>query len=177
MIKLKYKPISIDKIEADVKEKIKRLTNDDQLLRQIGDRMIQDIQFQARKGTNPVTGGRFIPLSPKWIKEREKIAQAQSVHPAFKSNRSNVTITGQLLDALKQRVVGRLLVIFFDGIHKPYEAKRVRDPGKGNRKIGKPLENSLLAQYVNEIRPFFSVREKLLPQLKSIVIRYIRRRL
>lgn len=177
MIKLKYSPLSIAKVEDDVKKKIRAITNDDKLLRQIGEVMIKDLQFQARKGTNPVTGGKFIPLSQKWIKEREKIAQAQAVHPAFKGNRSNVTITGQLLDALRQRILGRILVIFFDGKHQPYSAKRVKDPGKGNRKIGKPIDNSLLAEYVNQIRPFFIVREKLLPQLKSIVIRYIRRNL
>lgn len=177
MIKFNFKPLSIKVAEDDVRKKLKKLTQDEELLNQIGDRMIQDLKFQARKGTNPVTGGKFIPLSPKWIKERQKIAEAQSVHETFKANRSNVTITGQLLDALRRNVLGRKLIIFFDGIHKPYKAKRVRNTGQGNRTIGKPIKNSLLAEYVNQIRPFFIVREKLLPQLKSIVIRYIRRNL
>lgn len=177
MFKFKFKPLSIEQVESTTRQRLQALQSNKELLNKLGDAMIKDIQFTARRGVNPVTGGRFIPLSKKWIKERKQIAQATPTHEAFKENRSNITITGQLLDSLARSSVGKTLTVFFQGIHKPYKAKRIRNPGKGLRTIGKEIDNELLARYVNKIRPFFGVRDKLLPQLKSIVIRFIRRNL
>ena len=176
---LKFKGVSIDTAEEAIKTKLTKMIKSPELLDQLGDVMIKDIKFQARRGVNSITGGKFIPLSKKWIAEREKISQAQPVNEAFKANRSNVTLSGQLLDSLRRLSSNGILKIFFQGIHRPYRAKysEIRKKQASTREIGKPIENSKLAQYANEIRPFFYVREKLLPQLKSVVIRYIRRNL
>ncbi|HNC40322.1 MAG TPA: hypothetical protein PK522_00910 [Nitrosomonas sp.] len=165
--------------EEEFRNRLNKMIKDPVLLNELGDVMIKDIKFTARKGVNPITGGKFIPLSKKWIAEREKISQSTPVNDAFKPARSNVTLSGQLLDALRRSATNGILSIFFDGIHRPYRAKysEMRKKQATTRQIGKPIPNNELAQYVNEIRPFFYVREKLLPQLKTVVIRYIRRNL
>jgi hypothetical protein len=48
---------------------------------------------------------------------------------------------------------------------------------EGTYTVGKSISNDKLSGYVNQIRPFFKIRESLLPRLKNIVIRYIRRKL
>lgn len=106
---------------------------------------------------------------------RKYISQSTKTHPAFSVNRSNLTITGQLLDAMTRTIssTGRLTLKFIDSIHRPY---KIKTP-KGIRDIGKPIRNDELAEYVNAARPFFWVRDSLLPQLKKIVLKHIRRKL
>jgi hypothetical protein len=83
-----------------------------------------------------------------------------------------------------------------DGTHQPYRKKymesftRKTKGGKttvntgrsGFYKVGKEISNLKLAQYVSEAgRPFFGfserLKDKLLTQMKKVVIRYIRRNL
>ncbi len=206
-MEIKFKQFSIDNVQADLTKKMKDLIKSPALLSEIADVAIKDIKFQARKGVSTKTGTKFAPLSDAWVREREKIGEETRTNDAFAPKRSNITITGQLLDSMKKRIVGNGISIYFSGIHKPYKAKYlefftrrkakrnvrlgkikglqvshggieyVNTGKKGTRTIGKPIENSLLAQYVEETRPFFRIRESLIAQLKSVVIRYIRRKL
>jgi hypothetical protein len=172
---LKINQNTIDKAETEVKLKIQKAITSPALLSDIAEVAITDIKYQARRGVSTETDSKFKPLSSRWIKQRQKIAQSTAVHEAFQANRSNVTITGQLLDAMSKVLTKTGIAIVFKGIHKPYLAKRVRK--SGNRTIGKPIDNETLSEYVNEVRPFFKIRESLIPRLKNIVIRYIRRKL
>lgn len=181
---VKFNEATIDRAEASIKEKLKTTMKDPALLAEIGEVAIADIKFQARRGISTQGGsikggaqttGKFKALTPKWIKERQKIADATQTHEAFKANRSNITITGQLLDAMGKIFTRNGVAIIFGGIHYPYQARRVKNGG--TRRIGKPIENEKLAGYVEQVRPFFAIRESLLPRLKNIVIRFIRRKL
>jgi hypothetical protein len=207
-MKLKFNQSTIDAVQAQTTDNIKELIKSPAMWSEIGDVVIKDIKRVARTGKNPITGGSFIPLSKAWIKERGKIAESTALNDAFKQNRSNITITGQLLNAMAKRIIPKGIQIYFAGLHKPYLAnydqyfirkkkKRtvrmskklqgfqkshggieyVNTGREGKRTIGKIMQNDELAQYVGELRPFFYVRETLLPQLKTIVIRYIRRKL
>lgn len=172
---LKFNEKTIDKAQADIQDKLKNIVKSPALLSEIADVAIKDIQFQARRGIS-IDGSKFTKaLTPKWIRQREQISKATQTHETFKANRNNITITGQLLDAMSKMLSKSGIYILFKGIHRPYQAKRVRRDG--TRKIGKPIPNDQLAGYVNEVRPFFKIRDSLLPRLKNIVIRYIRRKL
>jgi hypothetical protein len=171
---LKFNEKTIDKAQADIQAKLKEIVKSPALLSEVADVAIKDIQFQARRGVT-ADGNKFKALSSRWIKERQKIAQASATHETFKANRSNITITGQLLDAMGKMLSKSGIYILFKGMHQPYQAKRVRRDGV--RTVGKRISNDKLSGYVNELRPFFKIRESLLPRLKNIVIRYIRRKL
>lgn len=205
---LKFNEKTIDKAQADIQAKLKEIVKSPELLNEIGDIAIKDIQFQARRGKNPITGGSFIPLSKKWIEKRQKISEVTDVHEAFKANRSNITLTGQLLNSLRKYYTGNKITLFFAGFHNPYKAKYleyftrkkkkrrinmgrtvkgfqtsaggisyVNTGREGTYTVGKRISNDKLSGYVNELRPFFKIRDSLLPRLKNIVIRYIRRKL
>lgn len=172
---LRFNQKTIDKAEASIREELRATLKRPALLSEVAEVAIKDIQFQARRGVSTQTQGRFKPLSAKWIKERQKISEATPVHETFKANRSNVTITGQLLDAMSKVLTKTGIAIVFKGLHQPYLANRVRKSGV--RTIGKKIPNETLAGYVEQVRPFFMIRDSLLPRLKNIVIRYIRRKL
>lgn len=177
-MKLKFNQATIDKIQAQTTLNINEMIKSPALLSELGDVVIKDIKRIARTGKNPITGGKFIPLSKGWIKRRGQLAETNQTDPTYKQNRSNITFTGQLLNSMGKRINKNILQIMFEGIHRRYNRSisLLKRSGKP-LKTPKQLTNEQLAQYVGELRPFFYVRETLLPQLKSVVIRYIRRKL
>jgi hypothetical protein len=207
-MKIKFNRDTISKAEGDIKNKLKKVLSEPQLLSEVAEVAINDIKFQARRGVSSKNGQRFKPLSKEWIEKRDRISQATDTHPAYSKNRSNITITGQLLDALRKSITGSKITLFFAGFHYPYKIKYlewfvrkkkkrrinlgktvkgfqtsaggisyVNTGNSGTYSVGKRISNDKLSGYVNEIRPFFYLRESLLPRLKSVVIRYIRRKL
>ncbi|MBL0233182.1 MAG: hypothetical protein IPQ08_05915 [Chitinophagaceae bacterium] len=208
-MKLSFKRISIDVAEKSIKEKVNSILNEPELMNSIGDAIIKDIRFQTRRGVSSINGERFKPTSKAWRNKREKIAEATSTNDAYSKNRSNLTLTGQLLDSLRKAVNGKSVKIFFAGVHMPYKQKYLEyfmrkkskrrinlgrtvegfqtsaggisyvNTGKtGTYTVGKAITNNKLAEYVEKGgRPFFGIRAKMIDQLKSIVIRYIRRKL
>lgn len=208
-MKFKFNKISIDNVEANIKTKVSKMLSEPALLNEVGDTVIRDIQYQTRRGVSAVTGERFKPTKKSWREKREKIAQATPTHETYGKNRSNLTLTGQLLDSLRKVISGKGIKIYFAGFHMPYrqkyleyftrkKKKRRTNLGKtlkgfqtsaggisyvntgnaGTYQVGKVISNEKLSKYVEENgRPFFGIRDKLLNQLKSIVIRYIRRKL
>lgn len=177
-MKLKLNQKSLDRLEADTKARLNRVLSNKEMLGEVGDMAIDMIRQNTRKGTSSVTDEKLAPLSKPWIQKRDRIASSQGTHPAYAKKRSNLTLTGQLLDSLKRSVAGRMVTIFFDGMHIPYRMQT----RKGISRVGKLIKNSKLAQYVAEQgRPFFgfskAFESKLLAQVKRVVIRYIRRNL
>lgn len=177
-MKLKLNRKSLDRIEADTKARLNRVLSNKEMLGEVGDMAIDMIRQNTRKGTSTVTDQKFAPLSKPWIKTRDRIASSQGTHPTYAKKRSNLTLSGQLLDSMKRSVVGRMVTIFFDGTHIPYRIQT----RNGISRVGKLIKNSRLAQYVAEQgRPFFgfskAFESKLLAQVKRVVIRYIRRNL
>lgn len=187
-ISVKLDNKSVARVEKSVRESFEKVINNQNLLKDIGTVVIKDIQFQTRKTRK----GELKSLSDEWIDERKKIAKATATHPAYSARRSNLTLTGQLLDSLKiiYSKAGEV-IIEATGIHRPYKASylkswyRIGQSGKrhlvkssntGMRTIGESIENKKLAEYVaDQGREFMKVREGLNRQLKNLVVAYIRR--
>lgn len=177
-MKIRFNPEMIKRAEDSIRDKLKKILQSEELLKQVSDAAIQDIKYQARRGIVTVDGkqtGRMSKLTPKWIKQRKKISESTTTHEAFSPARSNITLSGQLLDSLSARVVkGKAktsIELYFAGDHKPYSVKG----RNGIRRVGKQIKNSKLSEYVGMLRPFFSIHNRMIERLKTIVIRYIRR--
>lgn len=107
-----------------------------------------------------------------WVDIRGYISNSTTTHETFKANRSNLTLTGQLLDSLKHRVFGAgKLLLEFTGVHKPYKIRTA----KGQRQVGEAISNEELAEHVQQIRPFVGVRDAIKKRIKIIVLSYLRR--
>jgi hypothetical protein len=205
---------NLTKLMKKHKDKITRALTSSTLLKQVGDEMIKDIRYQTRRGLGGEDGDEresLKPLSKSWKESRKEIAsRGGQTHQAFSANRSNLTLSGQLLDSIS--IVdydGPTVTIGFKGVHVPYQIpylkyfvrkKNKRKTGVNNRTvkgfqssaggmsyvntnrsgmrtIGEPIANTKLAKYVQEKRPFFSLRPSFINRLKSLVIRHIRRNL
>lgn len=189
-IEIKFSQETIRRAENDIKADLNKIIKDPRLHAELSEAVIKDIKFQARRGVDGSTGKKFLPLSEEWIKRRKGIAKAMGAHPAYSPRRSNLTLTGELLDSLMLIATrGAKSVIGFVGLHSPYRSKYVEKftrmvNGKkqtvltgrsGVRQVSDPIENQKLAEYVQETRPFLSVRPTLIRQLKTIAVNFVRR--
>lgn len=171
---------SLKKCEQTVRDSFKKVIQSETLAKDLATTIITDVKFQTRKT-------KFKPLSEKWIKERKQISKATKVNEAFSPRRSNLTITGQLLDSLKLTSFNKGKYVFeFVGDHQPYKAPYVQQYKRGKtivntnrtglRTIGKAIKNEDLAKYVQEQgREFIKLRKSLIPRLRNLVVAYIRR--
>lgn len=189
-IKVRLDTKSVDQCQKDVIAVFNKVIANRTMMNEIGQTVVQDIAFQTRSGKSiPNQGEKFNPLSEAWIKERKQIIET---HETFSQKRSNLTVTGQLINSMKHVILGPgKIAIDFIGTHKPYVQKYVTSfrrktkagkritvqTGKtGTRKVGKPIPNQDLARYVAEGgRPFVGVREQVKQRINRIVLAYIRR--
>ena len=172
-------------------ETIKLALTREPLLKEIGETAIKDIQFQTRRGINGEDSSKLKPLTRDWVKRRGDLAKrGVPTHAAFSKGRSNLTITGQLLDSIKIKIIkGATVMIGFTGMHKgysiPYLSSFKRKTKDGTQLVnsnrsgmtnpGDEISNAELASHISKSRPFFSIRPEMINRFKSIVIRYIRR--
>ncbi len=176
---------------------VARILKDEGLKKQIADTVINDIKFQSRRGKSPVTGSSFKKLSDSWIKERTGIIKTEGKPPYVSRNRSNISLSGQLLDSLVSVPVNKSasaldIKIRFGGTHIPYKSAyqktwKVRNAfGRGQtltfvskrngiRTIGRRIRNEELADYVQEDRPFMAIRTQVQKRLRALVQAEVRR--
>jgi len=100
----------VEKVIKNIQETFKDVKQSKQLQRDMGNLIVKRIQTQARRG-KPMRGvgrsdGEFPDLSEFSIAARELLSFFNNFHPAFRKNRlkSNVTMTGNLVDAVSWKV-------------------------------------------------------------------------
>ncbi|MEM4359721.1 MAG: hypothetical protein QXT45_04275 [Candidatus Bilamarchaeaceae archaeon] len=129
-----------------------------------------DIVGQTRSGISVVTGRPFKPLKEGWIKIRQKIIANMGARPFVSASRSNLSLSGELLDSLDYNIEKTGLAFRakfkFVGTHKPYRYLGSR--GKMVT-IGGRISNDELAKILDRDRPFIGVR----PKLQEIIISHI----
>lgn len=87
------------KIEKQVKAALQDRTLIESLAKYVRDRIYQF----TKRGISLATEGKLKPLSPRYVKWRRKVQRGLSKvkpGPFFSAARSNLTLTGQMLDAL-----------------------------------------------------------------------------
>lgn len=188
---------SLKGVEDNVKQLFDKVISNRKLMSDIGQTIINDVKMQTRMGNSIPEGRRFDPLSSSsWIKQREAIFQAGGTHELFSLRRSNLTVSGQLLDSMRSEASKGSVRVYFAGLHQPYTAKykeswkrrahmrsghkvsahTVNSSRSGSRKIGSQLKNEDLAKYVADAgRPFFGVRDLLQKRINTMIIAAIRR--
>lgn len=79
---------------------------------------------EVRKGNQP-KGGNLKAINEPWISRREKLKQANAVHPDYRKGKSNLTFTGELLDKgfRSTTIVSKQLiqVLASNKLHKNYK--------------------------------------------------------
>lgn len=169
----KINSASIGKVEESTKKLFEKVISNRKMLNEIAETIIDDVKFQTRKGKSIPNDGSFKPLTQDWKDMRKRISRKTETHASFSPSKSNLTITGQLLNAFVHKIIGAGKInFFFEGTHKPYKA----EGSEGSiLTIGKKIENEKLAKYVAEERPFIGVRTQIERTLKNIIVSYIRK--
>jgi hypothetical protein len=173
-MKIKVNEKSIKTSELAIKSAVQKVLANKKMLQEVGDVVVEDIRFQARRGNFEKVGVASGPFSSGWLRLRRKIALNGKTHEAYSLNRKNVTLTGELLDALTSKVLRSGVIKFlFEGRHKKYQYKGIDGTIKN---AGSSSSNADIAAGLEKQGfRFFRVREALQPRLKRIVISYIRR--
>lgn len=122
MAKVKIK--NLDKIFDSVKKSLRETKRSEALLSEIGNFSVERIRFETRRGRTMVDNksSRRLPPLKKTTKDfRKEIKESfpELVDPDFfRPNKSNVTLTGQLLKSLKFKIVKDKLIILIGGTRK-----------------------------------------------------------
>lgn len=166
-------PAVFTRMSADIKRQMEKVLSSEAFTREVGEFMVDRIKYQARttKPTNEESS--FPDLKDSSIRSRRYLAKHNPTHDTFEPTRSNLTITGQFLDALKYSLIkAGTVAIEFVGTHRGYLS--------GTGKRGKSVKNKQLNLWLKE--KGFVVFDKSLKdnktfraRIKSIALRYVRR--
>ncbi len=175
MAKIKYDPV---KATRALKRQIDRALQDKGVQTDLGILLTDRVRTAARKGRPYNDTRRFPALKTLTKKQRKYLERFNRTHPAYKSSRSSLTFTGQLLDALSfRRVKGTLYELYIK------DTSRTAYRTGPNSVAKKTPDNETLAGYLDDkgftIFTAAGLRSdrKILQRAKQIILRYIRRQL
>lgn len=172
---------NVDKVEFNVRRALEKVLENRALQNEIGNYAVDQIQLQARIG-KPMQGkqlGRFPSGYPAkaTVEQRKKIAKFNSTHPTYGASNANLTITGQLIDAVKfkwgkERDGVNFVLSVDDNTRRPY---RTGPNSKSKRLTNNVVYNFLLD--LNRRFAFLGLDKKRRTVIKNKVRRNLRRAL
>lgn len=120
----KVKINGIAELEADIRSTFKKVRESQQMLKEVGEFTSARIKAEARRG-KPLNGTRsFPPLKETSVIIRESLSRTNETHITYKAGRSNLTFTGQLIDAIRYMVTGtKVSIDIEDSARAPYRTR------------------------------------------------------
>jgi hypothetical protein len=106
---------------------------------------------EARKG------GLKPKLMRSTVQARKRLQKYNSTHPDYSAGRSNLTFSGELLDAIRVKFITSKLTFVYDALktkHKKYKGKKGRSKASGS------ISNRDLLEIQNEVRPILQVFDR-----------------
>jgi hypothetical protein len=161
------------RIEKSIIKDVELILSSKEMMNEVGEFVAERVRYQARV-SKPLNAQSSLPkLKTSSISSRKYIAKHNQTHQTFEPSRSNLTITGQLLDSITHKIIGvGQILIDVAGKHRGYKS------GTGAK--GKDIENKDLKEYL--IQKGFVIFDKTIEtntliqsRIKTIVLRYIRR--
>ena len=161
MAKAKVEVLNAKEVFKEIEEATNGLFHSGEFLTKIGEFMVQRIQSVTRSGKSLVTNSKLAPLAQSYIKQRQSMQKSGKVGSDFFSpGRSNLTLTGQMLDSLDYKVDEQRGSV-------SVQASGIRSDGKDNSKI---------AQYVTDQgRPFLGLDETGQKRIEQLIQEELRR--
>ena len=116
-----------------------------QILRKIkaDKRLAEAVVEETKKGNFADGEGKIPALKPSTIERRKRLSEVNRTGSDFSPGRSNVTFSGQLLNAVKGLVKNNATIEVFvsDSIHNQYK-------GIKKNRLGKPMRNREIAEHL-----------------------------
>lgn len=163
---------------AQLIRELNKVKKSDRLEADICDFVEETVKRRARSGKPLNDIGKFPSLRELTIANRERLAKLNRTHPSFKPGKSNVTLTGQLVDAVTCFFRGRTFQVgIADTIRKPYKISK-------KKKQKNTPTNSELQGHLLDINKNFAIvtakglkKSTILKQLTKLIIKATRRQL
>lgn len=105
-------------VEKQILDTFDKVKSSKQMNNEIGQFVVGRIQLEARRA-KPLNDTRDLPElkeSTKFI--RANLEELNETHPAYRANRSNLTFTGQLIDAVVFEIGRQAIEIFVDATRR-----------------------------------------------------------
>ena len=163
----------------DLLRRFNKVKENKQLQKDIGEFIVARIKAEARRGRPLNDSRKFKPLKSLTIASRKRLAQFNKTHPTFSPRKSNLTFTGQLIDAVDYEVKDNdIFILVADSQRSPIRT------GPNSRQRKTPT-NQRLQQFLIDISKSFAIftgkglksEPRIAKRVKSIVLRFLRRSL
>ena len=171
--KFSIKPNQFLRVEQRLKKDVESILSSEALKTAIGEFSVERLRYQARLG-KPLNASESLPnLQPSTVKTRAYLAKYNSTHPTYATARSNLTLTGELLDSLSYSDLGDFkLKISFKGEHSRYKSR--------NGYFGKAIKNQTIAGYLAKLGFFIfdetlNTKKQFINRISNIARQFIRR--
>jgi hypothetical protein len=175
LAKVKIKGIS--QIEKKYRETFKKVKSSKPMLNEVGQFTVTTIAQSARRRKPLNSQGVFKNIKESTKRRRKSDAKYNKTHPTFSPNRSNLTFSGQLIDALRFQIKG-IANIVVD------VAGSLRSPRRDKK--GRPIDDDLQTNQAVDAdlrsRGFFLFTQKGLDdnekyklRINNILKKYVRR--
>ena len=169
----------VKQAEINIRKKFLKVVSNTSMLNKIGEVSVEKMQFQARKA-KLLQGKKGLPGSfptgyPKssTVNIRKSLEKYNKTHGAYKASRGNLTFSGQLISALKFKVLRSGTIRFLiDGPRTPYKNKDGTARPTGSNKS---VYSDLLDR--NQNFRIIGVDDKLSKRINNIVRQFLRRAL
>ena len=139
----KIRITGLEKETARLKLKVARAIATSKFNEEMQEEVIKEIRV---KGLAP-------RLRPSTIRNRRYVARYNPTHPSYEESKSNLTITGGLLDAIRVKFVGSELLFVFSALKRKHKKYKIK---KGRSKANPPSLKELL-EIQNESRRILQV--------------------
>ncbi len=169
---IKFK--NLEQIERKVKQKIEKIIKDRDLLEEIGKYAVDQVKGNVRNRGKDIFGTSYQGLKESTKKSRKYLAKKNSTHSTYSNGRSNLTLTGETMEAIKHKVSSSkpYISVQAEGNHKPYkggskktisysELLRIHHFGRGN----------------NPARLIFGASKNMVKVIQNKIKRHLRRKL
>lgn len=168
----------LNKAEVAMARRLNKFIQNRTLLKQIGDIALKAVVGNLKNGKTMASGQlkKLKPLSAAWIKERKRLADLNRTSPVYSPSRSNVSFTGQLLDAFEidlRRSKQGIVRIDVDDDRQPYVISR-----RGTKAKNTPSNDDLIDFLRKGKRDILGkLDEKTQRRIRQHVVRELRRRI
>lgn len=166
---------NLDSVLRNTRATFKKVAQDKQMYNEIGVYVTKTVQAKVRTGKPLNNTGAFPALKDTTKKIREKLAKINETHPNFKPSKSNLTFTGQLVNAIGFKFTGRgfITLLVKDSVRRPYYGEYGKTPPL-NSELDKDLRK--MGFYMFTARGID--RDKQInKRIKAIALKYLRKAL
>ena len=171
-VRVKFDP---SRAAKTVRDEINRATKSNALKEEIGKFITDRVRFQARKGRPLNDNGKFPKLEDSTIANRRRFKGKTS--QAFSPAKSNLTITGQLQDAITfVRERAGLFALFVDETARDGSTSSNSDIDKFLRE-GIKTKDGRIKKYILFTTKGIKKDKKIPRRVKQILLRFLRRQL